>query len=50
MANELMCIPNDDTQNYPSVDNNKWLKRLDITLRRSYSVISMSVRLSVLLS
>ena len=29
MADKLMYIPNNDT---PSVDNNKWLKRLDTQL------------------
>ena len=32
MADEFMYIPNDDTQITPSVDNNKWLKRLDTQL------------------
>ena len=33
MANELIHIPNDDTQNHPSyVDYNYWLKRLDTQL------------------
>ena len=29
MSDKLMYMPNDDTQNYPSVDYNYWLKRLD---------------------
>ena len=29
MVDKLMYIPIDDTQNYPSVDYNKWLKCLD---------------------
>ena len=27
MADKLMYIPNDNTQNYPSVDYDQWLKR-----------------------
>ena len=31
MADKLMYIPSDNTQNYPSVDYNQWLlNRLDI--------------------
>ena len=32
MADKLMYIPNDDTQNNPSVDYNQWLKSFDIQL------------------
>ena len=32
MSNKLMYIPNDETQNYPPVDYNYWLKRLDTEL------------------
>ena len=28
MTDKLMYISNDDTQNYPSVEYNQWLKRL----------------------
>ena len=31
MANEFMNIPNDDSQNYPSVDYKLWLKLNDPT-------------------
>ena len=29
MADKLMYIPNDDTQNYPYIDYNQLLKKLD---------------------
>ena len=29
MGDILMYIPNDDTQNFSSVDYNQWLERLD---------------------
>ena len=32
MAGKLMYIPNDYTQNNPSIDYNQWLKRLDTRL------------------
>ena len=34
MAGKLMYILNDNTQNYPSVDYNEWLKRLDTQLNK----------------
>ena len=35
MAYNLKYIPIDNTQNSPSVDFNKWLKRLDTQLNES---------------
>ena len=32
MADKLMYKPNDGRQNYPNVDYNYWLKRLDTKL------------------
>ena len=32
MADKLTYIPNDDTQNYPSVDYKEWVKLLDTNL------------------
>ena len=34
MANKLMFIPNDDTQNYPFCSKNYWLKRLNSQLNK----------------
>ena len=34
MADKLMYIPNDETQNNPSVDYNEWLKHLDTELNK----------------
>ena len=38
VADKLIYIPNYDTQNTPSVDYNKWLKRLDTTNQNSIKV------------
>ena len=35
MADKLMYIPSDDTQNTPSVGLKKWLKRLNTQLNES---------------
>ena len=35
MANKLMYIPNEDTQNIPSVDKNQWLKRVNTQLNET---------------
>ena len=34
MADEFMYIPYDDTQNNPSVDYDKWIKRLDTQINK----------------
>ena len=41
--NNQRYIPNDDTQNYPSVDNNKWLKRLETQLNEPTNQNSLKV-------
>ena len=35
MDDKLMYIPNDDTQIYPNVDYNQWLKQFDTQLNES---------------
>ena len=43
MADKLIHIPNDDTQNYYFVDYNKWLKRLDTQLNEPTNQNSLKV-------
>ena len=43
MADKLMHIPNDDTQNYPSVEYNYWLKRLNTQINESANQNSIKV-------
>ena len=35
MTDKWMYIPNDDTQDYPSVDYNQWLKNLNAQLNKT---------------
>ena len=34
MADKIIYIPNDDTQNYPFPELNQWLKRLNTQLNK----------------
>ena len=43
MAEKFMYISNDDTQNYPSVDYNKRLKRLKTQLNEPTNTIQYKV-------
>ena len=45
MADKLIYISNDDTQFTPSVDYNKWLKRLDTQLNDQPFKIQKSPKL-----
>ena len=40
---KLIYIPNDDTQNYSSVDYNYWLKRLNTELNKPINQNSIKV-------
>ena len=43
MANKLIYIPNDNTQNYPLCSDNQWLKRLDSQLHELTNKNSIEV-------
>ena len=43
MADKLMYIPNDDAQNFPSVDYNKWLNRLNTQINKPANKNSVKV-------
>ena len=43
MADILMYITNDNTQNYPFVDNYQWLKRLNTGLNKPINQNSVKV-------
>ena len=47
MADKLMYIPNDDIQNYPFLDYNEWLKRLDTLINEPTNQNSIKVPMVV---
>ena len=46
MADKFVYISNDHTQNTPSVDENKWLKRLNTQLNESTIKITKDPKFS----